>query len=117
MWIRLGGLELADYLEDGFYWGVGDDAVAEVEDVAGASYGLGEDFGDAGSEDLFGGEESDGVEVALDGDGVVEGAPGLIKRSAPVEAEDVAGGLAHGGQDRCGVDTEVDDGDAKSLDA
>ena len=32
-------LEDFDYLEDGVYGGVGDDAVAEVEDVSGASCG------------------------------------------------------------------------------
>ena len=35
-----------DYLEDGVDWGGGDDAVAEVEDVAGAAGGLSQDFGD-----------------------------------------------------------------------
>ena len=108
---------MADYLEYGLNRGVGDDAVAEVEDVAGSAGGVGEDFGDAGFEDLFGGEEGDGVEISLHGDGVVEGAPGLIEGRAPVEAEDIAAGLAHGGEERCGVDAEVDDGDAEGLDA
>jgi hypothetical protein len=78
------GLDLVDDLEDGVDGGGGDDAVAKVEDVAGAAGGGGEDFGDAGFEDFFGGEEGDGVEVALDGDGVVELAPGAVERGAPV---------------------------------
>ena len=90
-------LDEVDDGEDGVDGGVGDDAVAEVEDVAGAVGGRGEDFGDAGVEDFVGGEEGDGVEVALDGDAVVEVGPGAVERGAPVEAEDVAAGLAHGG--------------------
>src|SRR5579875_1503841 len=62
-------LDEVDDAEDGVDGGVGDDTVAEVEDVAGAAGGEGEDFEDAGFEDGFGGEEGDGVEVALDGDG------------------------------------------------
>ena len=103
--------------EDGLDGGGGDDAVAEVEDVAGAAGGGGEDLGDAGVEDFGRGEEGDGVEVALDGYGVVEGAPGLVERGAPVEAEDIGAGVAHGGQERCGVHAEVDDGDAEGADA
>ena len=91
----LSRFDLVGYLEDGFDGCVGDYAVAEVEDVAGAVRGGGEDFGDAGFDYFFGGEERDGVEVALDGDGVVEVAPGAIDGRAPVEAEDVAAGLAH----------------------
>ena len=52
---------LADYLEDGINWGGGNNAVAQVEDVAGAACGLCEDFGYAGFDDLFGGEEGDRV--------------------------------------------------------
>ena len=73
-----------DHAHDVFYWGGGDYAVAEVEDVAGAAGGLREDFGYAVVEDLFGGEEGDGVQVALHGYGVVEGAPGLVEGGAPV---------------------------------
>src|ERR1039458_1797816 len=82
-----GVFDLVDDGEDGFDRRVGDDAVAEVEDVAGTAGGGGQDLGDAGFEDGFGGEEGDGVEVALHGDAVAEGAPGLIERSARVEAE------------------------------
>ena len=46
-----------------------------------------------------------------------DGAPALIERDAPVEADDVGAGLAEGGQERGGVDAEVDDGDAEGLDA
>ncbi len=114
MWVLFHPL---DELDDVFDRGAGDDAVAEVEDVAGAAGGGGEDFGDAGVEDFLRGEEGDGVEVALDGDAVVEGAPGLVEGGAPVEAEDVAAGLAHEGEEGGGFDAEVDDGDAEGLDA
>ena len=70
--------------EDGFDGGGGDDAVAEGEDVAGAAGGGGEDLCDAGAEEIGRGEEGDGVEVALHGDGVAEGAPGQIEACATV---------------------------------
>ena len=72
---------------------------------------------DAGFEDVCGGEEGDGVEVALDGDAVADGAPAFVEGDAPVEAEDVGAGFAHGGEEGGGVDAEVDDGDAEGLDA
>jgi hypothetical protein len=107
---------LADNLEDGFYRGGGDDSVAEVEDVAGAVGGGGEDFRYAVVEDLLGSEEGDGIEVTLDGDRVVKLAPGEVEWGTPVEAENVAAGLAHDGKQRRGFDAEVDDRDAESLD-
>ena len=94
----VGGLfDLVDYLEDGVYGGVGDDAVAEVEDVAGLVVVEGEDFSYAGFEDLGWGEEGDGVEVALHCDAVAEGAAGFVEGYAPVETEDVSSGFAEGG--------------------
>src|ERR1017187_3515349 len=93
------GLDLVDDLEDGVDGGGGDDAVAKVEDVAGAAGGGAKDFGDAGFEDLGRGEEGDGVEIALDSDGVVELAPGAVEGGAPVEAQNIRPSLAHKGQE------------------
>ena len=92
-------LDEVDDVEDGVDGGVGDDAMAEVEDVAWAASGLREDFADAGFEDGFGGEECDGVEVALHGAMRTEGAPAFVERDAPVEADDVGAGFAEGGQE------------------
>ena len=72
---------------------------------------------DAGLEDVEGGEEGDGVEIALDGGAVADGAPAFVEGDAPVEAEDVGAGFGHGGEHGGGVDAEVDDGDAEGLDA
>ena len=55
-----------------------------------------EDFADAGFEDVSGSEEGDGIEVALDGGAVADGAPALVEGDAPVEAQDVGGGFGHG---------------------
>ena len=49
-------LDEVDDAEDLVDGGVGDDAVAEVEDVAGAAGGEREDFEDAGFEHLCGGK-------------------------------------------------------------
>ena len=84
--------------------------------MAGAAFGGGEDFGYAGVEDFGWGEEGDGVEVSLERDGVAEDVPDLVERGAPVEAEDVAAGLAHDGQEGGGFYSKVDDGDAEGLD-
>jgi hypothetical protein len=51
-----GALDLLDDLEDGVDRGGGNNAVAEVEDVARAASGGGENFGDTGFEDFFRGE-------------------------------------------------------------
>ena len=56
-----------------------------------------------------------GVEITLHRDRVVEVAPGLVERDSPVESEDVGAGLAHGGEQAGGVDSEVDDGNAEGL--
>ena len=45
------------------------------------------------------------------------GADAFVEGDAPVEAEDVCGGFAEGGEERGGVYAEVDDGDAEGLDA
>ena len=75
-----------DYFDDVVDGGFGDDAVAEVEDVAGAAVGEREDFFDAGFDDGFGSEEGDGVEVSLHGTGVAGGADAFVEGDAPVEA-------------------------------
>ena len=72
--------------------------MAEIEDVAGAAGGLIENVMDAVTNQIRLGEESDGVEIALDGAGVIELMPGLIQGGAPVEAKDIGTGFAHGGQ-------------------
>src|SRR5581483_5485549 len=63
----------------------GNDAVAEVEDVPRAAGRLIEDLMHAGTNHLRLGEERDGIEIALNRATVIERAPGLIERRAPVE--------------------------------
>ncbi len=108
--------DLVDYGDDVFDWGSGDDAVAEVEDVAGAASGSGEDFLYAGVDDVLRGEEGDWVEVALDGTAGACGLPAFSQRDAPVETEDIGSGLAEGGEERGGVHAEVDDWDTEGAD-
>ena len=97
--------------------GFGQDAVAEIEDVAGAAGGEAQNFFGAGFQFLPVGEEQHGVEIALHGAPVIEARPAFVERDAPVEADDVGSGFAHGGQQRGGVDAEINDGDADVLDA
>ncbi len=65
----------------------------------------------------MGAKERYGIEVTLDGRVGASETPAFVERDAPVEAEDVCTGGGHGGEERRGVDAEVDDGDAKGLDA
>jgi len=104
-------------LQNSVHGCAGDDAMAQVEDVAGTVRGQLEDFGDAGFEDGFRGEQGDGVEIALNGAAWAGGADAFIEGDAPVEAEDVCSGFAEGGEQACGIYAEVDDGDAEGLDA
>ncbi len=71
-----------------------EDAVAEVEDVAGAAGGLSENFGGAAADFGAVGEKHAGVEVALHGAVEADGAPGVVEANAPVDADD---GAADGG--------------------
>ena len=73
----------------------GQDAVAEIEDVAGASGGLIENH--LGTAANFGrlGEQRDRIEITLNGDIVAEPRPGLGEIDAPIETDDIAAGLAH----------------------
>src|SRR5215472_4539873 len=95
-------LDEVDDVEDGVDGGVGDDAVAEVEDVAGTAGGEGEDLADAEFEEIFERKERDGVKIALHGNVGAYGAPALVERDAPVEADDVGAGLAEGGEEAGG---------------
>src|SRR5262249_39271968 len=81
------GVDQGSYVIDG---GLGQDAVAQVEDVARASGGLAEDGGGAGSDLGHGGEEGGGVEVPLHRDLVPEAVPGDVEVDAPVDADHVS---------------------------
>jgi hypothetical protein len=54
-------------------------------------------------------EQQRRVQVALDAAVVADGGPALVERLPPVEADDVAAGLADLAQDGGGVDAEMDD--------
>ena len=61
------------------------------------------------------GEEQDGVEIALHRNGVAESGPAFIQRHAPIEADHIGSGLAHGRQQGRGIHAEVDDRHAQRL--
>ena len=83
----------------------GQDAVAEIEDVAGPALGPAQHVVDPREQPLAGGEEQRGVEVALHRHPVSEPSPALVEGRPPVEADHVAAGLAQeragGGRCRC----------------
>src|SRR6185437_4172615 len=85
----------------------GQDAVAEVEDMAGAAGGLVENRADAPANLGEAGEQRDRIEVALHADAVAEAGPRLAKVDAPVQSDDVAAGLAHQLQQVAGHGAEM----------
>src|SRR5271157_236031 len=85
------------------------DAVAQIEDVAGASSGLAQNVFGARLEFLPIGEEQHRIEIALHGAFEAEALPSGVERNAPVEANDVGAGFLHRGEKRRAVGSEVDD--------
>src|SRR5687767_5864221 len=97
---------------DVVHGGVGEDAVAEVEDMAGSALHAVEDLLDAGFEVVPRGEEGNGVEVALDGAVLADALPGGGEVGGEVDSDDVPPRVPDQLEHAAGVDAEVDDGDA-----
>src|SRR5215210_3284611 len=73
----------------------GEEAVAEVEDVAGPPARAAQDVGRLLLHDRGGAEEGGGVEVALDTEVAADPLPGDIERDAPVDADDRGAVVLH----------------------
>jgi hypothetical protein len=73
--------------------GLGYDAVAKVEDVAGTTGGLVEDIFGTAADFGFVGEENKRIEVALDGAAFADGLPGVIESDAPIDPDYLAAGF------------------------
>jgi hypothetical protein len=60
--------------------------MAQIEDVARTSAGLGQDCGGASTQFLLPGKQNYRIKIALNGAGArkVQALPGLVKRNAPV---------------------------------
>src|SRR3712207_6639915 len=77
-----------DQADDVVERGAGEEAVAEVEDVAEPPARAAQDVGRLLLHDLGGAEEGGGVEVALDAEVVADPLPGDVEWDAPVDAND-----------------------------
>src|SRR5437667_10109190 len=88
--------------------GLGQDAVAQVEDVPGATRRLVEDGGGARADLRDGCEQRRRVEVPLYRDVVAEARPRGVEVDAPVEADHVAARGAQGLEEPGRPGTEVD---------
>ena len=82
--------------------------MAEIEDVAGAAGGAGEHVARAGLDALPRAEQRRRIEVALHAAVVADDGPAVVERDPPVEADHVAAGGGHRGQQRRGARAEVD---------
>src|ERR1035438_523567 len=97
-----------DHGLDVFYRRVGNNAVAEVEDVAWTAGGGVQDFVDALFQHFRRSEEGDGIEIALHRMAVPDGAPAFVEGLPPIEADDVGSGGSHGAEKSRCLDAEVD---------
>src|SRR5436305_5468963 len=79
---------------------LGNNAVAEIENVAGAAGGLVEDFLRAAADIGFVGEENERVEVALNGFSLADDFPGVVETDAPVDPDDLTAGFGEKGKQR-----------------
>src|SRR5271170_2054863 len=100
-----------------FHGSFGEDAVAQIEDVAGASGGESKNVFGARLQLLPIGKKQDGIEIALYGAAMFEIAPALVERNAPVETDDFGSGLTHRGEQSGGVGAEINYGRARLLQA
>jgi hypothetical protein len=91
--------------------------MAEIEDVAGASGGEAQNFFSSRLQFLPIREQEDGIEIALHGAAMMEIAPALVERDAPIETDDVSASFIHGGQKRGAICTEINNGSAGLLQA
>ena len=97
--------------------GLGQHAVAEVEDVPGVAAVAPQHVADLVGDDRPRRAEHRRVEVALQRRGRPDPAPGLVERDPPVDADHVGAGVAHQREELAGADAEVDAGHAEVGDA
>src|SRR5260370_12401290 len=95
--------------------GLGQDAVAQIEDVAVAAARELKNMLGARFQLLPIREEQDRVQISLDGAAIFEIAPAFVQRDAPVEADDFSAGFIHRGQQRGAISAEIYDGRAGLL--
>src|SRR5581483_11769922 len=88
--------------------GLGEDAVADVEDVAGPAAGALEDVEGGRLRPLPRAEEDGGVEVPLHRAARADGEPAPVERDTPVEADRVASRRRHRLEQMGGAGAEVD---------
>src|SRR5208337_150604 len=92
-------------------------AVAEIEDVAGASAGLAQNVLGPRSKFLPIGEEEHRIEIALHCAFETEASPSLVERNAPVEADDFSATDLHSYHQGRSVGTVVHHGNGRVLEA
>src|ERR1700691_1731087 len=103
--------ELAHHAHDGlhvFNWSGGNNAVAEVEDVAGTAVGGAKNFLHAQFQHFGRRKERDGVQVALHSVAVADGAPALVERLPPVETYNIGAGCGHLAQQTACLHAKID---------
>ena len=93
--------------------GLGQDAVAEVEDVARATSGAGKYVVGTGLGYLEGSEEHGGVEVALNAVMVANAGPRAVKGHTPIDAHQVAAYVGHEFKEGSRPGSEMNGGHSK----
>ena len=106
------GVDQGRHLLEDARVGLRQDAVAQVEDVAGLAAGGPQHPAGLRRGHLPGAQAQGGIEVALHGEARPHPAPGLVEGHPPVDPDDGAAGRGHRGQQLAGAHAEEDGGHA-----
>src|SRR5580658_547771 len=113
--LELEGMYHAHHCLHIFNRSAGNDAVAEIENVAGTTARIAQNLFHAQLNNLKRREERDGIEVALHRAARTHGTPALVERLPPVEADYVSACRRHIGEQTRGFNAEVNYGHAHLL--
>ena len=81
--------------DDVIDWCFRQDAVTEIKNMAGPSFGSAQDVGDAISDFFWRGQQRDRIEVALNSDIMFNRRPTFVEIYPPIQTDHVAAGGAH----------------------
>ena len=84
-----------DHGDDMFHRGLGQNTMAQIENMTGPGAGAAQDFSDAVFDFFRRCIERDWIEISLDGDIIADGLPGFVKINAPVEPDHRSAGGAN----------------------
>ncbi len=103
-------MNMPDQCLDDINRGLRQDAVTQVENVAGSAVGLAENPVGLASHLVHGPEQNGGIEVSLDRDILAQPGPALVQLHSPIEPDDVSARGFLKFEERPGIGAEMDGG-------